>query len=173
MMLKEKIKIIIQDSGLSLYEFAQRVGISKNTLINYRNGKTSPSTEFIIKMCKEFSVNPVSLILDKGPLYLTEPEKSVPEIISDIIGDKSPNINKKEAVALLVFEAMKKTHIILTSQGMDKLSKLISDEVWEGMEEACADTLKALVNVIPRWKLQYSDDTIDLFPLFDDEKDQS
>lgn len=170
MILEEKIKKIIQDSGLSLFDFAQRVGVSKNTIINYRDGKTSPSAEFIIKICKEFSVNPTSLILDKGALYLTKEEKSAIEIIGS---EKFPIISEKEAATLLVFEAMKETGIILTPRGIEKLTRIISDEIWEGMKESAVRVLKALVKVLPGWESELKGEYYESFSLmFNREKKQ-
>jgi phage repressor protein C with HTH and peptisase S24 domain len=65
-MLTERLKKIIQDSGLPLSRFAQQTGVSKNTLINYRDGATSPSADFLEKICRDFSVSPNWLLLGEG-----------------------------------------------------------------------------------------------------------
>jgi phage repressor protein C with HTH and peptisase S24 domain len=65
-MLTHRIKQVIQDSGLSLPRFAQLAGVSKNTLVNYRDGSTSPAADFLETVCREFSVNPVWLLLGVG-----------------------------------------------------------------------------------------------------------
>ena len=62
-MLSERLKKIIRDSGLPLGQFAQKTGVSKNTLINYRDGVTSPSAEFLEFVCREFSADPCWLLL--------------------------------------------------------------------------------------------------------------
>jgi len=62
-LLSERLKKIIRDSGLPLGQFAQKTGVSKNTLINYRDGVTSPSAEFLEFVCREFSVDPCWLLL--------------------------------------------------------------------------------------------------------------
>ena len=70
-MLPERLKKIIRDSGLPLGQFAQKTGVSKNTLINYRDGVTSPSAEFLEFVCREFSADPCWLLLGEqapGPV---------------------------------------------------------------------------------------------------------
>lgn len=63
-----RLKKIIQNSGLSLAEFAQRTQVSKNTLVNYRDEATSPTGTFLEKVCRNFSVNASWLLLgDGGP----------------------------------------------------------------------------------------------------------
>lgn len=66
-MLTDRIKSVIQDSGLSLPAFAGKTGVSKNTLVNYRDGITSPSADFLEKVCAQFSVNPGWLLAGEGP----------------------------------------------------------------------------------------------------------
>lgn len=47
-------------------QFAQKAGVSKNTLINYRDGATSPCAEFLEFLCREFSVDPGWLLLGEA-----------------------------------------------------------------------------------------------------------
>ncbi len=65
-MLTERLKKVIQNSGLSLSRFAQQTGVSKNTLINYRDGQTSPTADFLETLWREFSVSPEWLLLGTG-----------------------------------------------------------------------------------------------------------
>ncbi len=62
-MLTDRLKKVIQESGLPLSRFARQTGVSKNTLVNYRDGATSPSAEFLETVCREFSVNPGWLLM--------------------------------------------------------------------------------------------------------------
>jgi transcriptional regulator with XRE-family HTH domain len=66
-LIAERLKKIINDSGLPLGQFARKAGVSKNTLINYRDGVTSPAAEFLEFLCREFSIDPGWLLLGKGP----------------------------------------------------------------------------------------------------------
>jgi transcriptional regulator with XRE-family HTH domain len=65
-LIAERLRKIINASGLPLGQFAQKAGVSKNTLINYRDGATSPAAEFLEFLCREFSVDPGWLLLGKG-----------------------------------------------------------------------------------------------------------
>ncbi|MFP5214016.1 MAG: XRE family transcriptional regulator [Acidobacteriota bacterium] len=67
--LKIRIQRLIQDSGQSLPLFAARTNVSKNTLINYRDGATTPSADFLASVCREFSVDPRWLVLGEGEPY--------------------------------------------------------------------------------------------------------
>ncbi len=146
MNLSEKLRQIIQDSGLSLPKFANRVGVSKNTLINYRDGKTVPPIDFIERLCIEFSVNPMSLVLDEGPLYR---RKGWLEIITLNL---PPDIDNTQCAGFLVLEAMRKTGIILTPTGLEKLTKIVQEDIWDNMVDTAASSLSTLVKAIPTWR---------------------
>ncbi len=80
--LTERLKQIIQDSGLPLSGFAGMTGVSKNTLVNYRDGATLPASDFLEKVCNAFSVSASWLLLGDGPPYrrsATEREESTAE----------------------------------------------------------------------------------------------
>lgn len=66
MSLTDRLKELIRKSGLSLPAFSERVGVSRTTLVSYRDGRTSPSIEFLEKVCEEFSINRKWLLLGEG-----------------------------------------------------------------------------------------------------------
>jgi transcriptional regulator with XRE-family HTH domain len=72
MMLSERLKKIVEDSRLSLPKFSGLMGVSKSTLINYRDGIRIPSADFLEKICTEFNVNPTWLLMGEGEPYKTE-----------------------------------------------------------------------------------------------------
>lgn len=65
-LIHDRLKKIILGSGLTLGRFAQKTGVSKNTLINYRDGVTSPAASFLESVCREFSADPCWLLLGDG-----------------------------------------------------------------------------------------------------------
>jgi transcriptional regulator with XRE-family HTH domain len=87
-MLCDRLKKIIQDSGLPLDRFARKTGVSKNTLINYRDGTTSPAAVFLESVCREFSADPGWLLLGEG---------------SDggCIGEPGPDVGANEGYVLI------------------------------------------------------------------------
>lgn len=51
-MLKVSLKAARINSGLTLAKAAEQIGISRNTLSNYENKRTSPSVKTLEKICK-------------------------------------------------------------------------------------------------------------------------
>lgn len=56
------IKYIRKKESLTQKDFAQRVGISRNALINYENNKRLPSIELIEKISNTFGINLYDLL---------------------------------------------------------------------------------------------------------------
>lgn len=53
---------------MSAPEFCENLDTHKNTLYGYEKGKTIPNQDFLVKLCKEFDVNPEWLLLGTGPM---------------------------------------------------------------------------------------------------------
>ncbi len=80
MTINKRIKTLVKKSGLTLQDFATKVGISKTTLVSYQRGTTSPSAKILRRLCEMFGVNPEWLLMGKGPMLGVELiEKPVPE----------------------------------------------------------------------------------------------
>lgn len=74
-MIGDRIKKIIKDSGKTIVEFAKITGVSKNSVINYRDNIRSPDTNFIRAVCLNFRVSSEWLLFGTGDIY-KEPDKS-------------------------------------------------------------------------------------------------
>ena len=78
-MLGNRLKKIIKESGMTIVEFSQKTGVSKNSVINYRDEKRSPDTNFIVAVCLNFGVSPEWLLFGRGETY----KKSDKSMLSD------------------------------------------------------------------------------------------
>jgi transcriptional regulator with XRE-family HTH domain len=80
MTLGERLKLVQQKSGLTLPDFGKKIGVSKESLINYQKDRTKPDSEILSTVCKIFKVNPAWLLLGEGePFIQTEGEAKTPE----------------------------------------------------------------------------------------------
>lgn len=55
--MKDRIKKVRKDSGLTQKEFAERLGIKQNTVASYEMGRIGVSDSVRISICREFGVN--------------------------------------------------------------------------------------------------------------------
>jgi hypothetical protein len=49
-----------------LPEFSQKLGVSRDSLINYQQSRTSPDSRFLSTLCVLYRVNPTWLLLGEG-----------------------------------------------------------------------------------------------------------
>lgn len=64
--MKERIKILRKKLNLTQQEFADRIGIKRNTIANYEIGRNEPIDAVISLICREFKVNEIWLRTGEG-----------------------------------------------------------------------------------------------------------
>jgi len=106
MSLKERFQKVISDSGLSLPDFAEKVGVARNTLVRYRDGERSPSIEFLERICEVFNVDRSWLLLGES----CTPGKA--SIDMDILTPVIAGVEKGLAGKNLVLAPDKKAQLI-------------------------------------------------------------
>jgi len=55
--LRERIKQVRSQAGLTQVDFAARVGVSRDIVASWENGRVEPSEAVVRLMCREFGVN--------------------------------------------------------------------------------------------------------------------
>ena len=55
--MKERIKMLRKNIGLTQTEFGEKIGVKGNTITGYENGIRSPSDAVIKAICREFNVS--------------------------------------------------------------------------------------------------------------------
>jgi len=70
--LRERVRFLIETSKMSLPEFANRIGVHKNTIVGYRDEKIQPTAPVLERICREFDVRPEWLLLGRGPMRAGE-----------------------------------------------------------------------------------------------------
>ncbi len=69
MEIKDRLKEIRSNYNLTQQEFADRLGIKRNTVATYETGKSNPSDSAIVLICREFNVNEEWLRTGIGKKY--------------------------------------------------------------------------------------------------------
>ena len=76
--MRERIKKLRKILKLTQQEFANRIGMKRNTVANYETGRNDPSASVISLICLEFNVNESWLRNGNGDMFTT-PAQSVPK----------------------------------------------------------------------------------------------
>lgn len=67
--MKNRIKALRKDLGLTQEKFAERLNIKRNTLANYEIGRNEPIDAVVSLICREFNVNEDWLRTGQGDMY--------------------------------------------------------------------------------------------------------
>jgi|GEM_PF-2686331 len=77
MNISERLKMV--RGSVSQAEFAAIFGVGTNTIYRYESGKNPPDTDFIIKVCEKFNINPSWLLFGEEPKHRREKRKAEAE----------------------------------------------------------------------------------------------
>ena len=72
--MKERIRKIRRDLDLTQQEFADRIGIKRNTVANYETGRNEPVDSVVSLICREFHVNEEWLRNGIGEMFTQDSE---------------------------------------------------------------------------------------------------
>ena len=71
--MKDRIKKIRRELDLTQQEFAERIGIKRNTIANYETGRNDPVDSVISLICREFDVCEEWLRTGEGEMFKPKP----------------------------------------------------------------------------------------------------
>lgn len=67
--MNERIKELRKALGLTQQDFADKIGIKRNSYANYETGRNTPLDAIIVSICREFSVNEAWLRTGEGEMF--------------------------------------------------------------------------------------------------------
>lgn len=75
--MKDRIKSIRKELGLTQQEFADKISVKRGAIANYEIGRNEPTDSVISLICREFNVNEAWLRTGEGDMFieLTRDEK--------------------------------------------------------------------------------------------------
>lgn len=102
--MKERIKALRKTLGLTQQEFADRVGLKRNSLANYETGRNTPMDAVMKSICREFNVNETWLRTGNGEMFNEMDSMDIAfNRFGHIMGNAS---NQKKAVLAALVEMM-------------------------------------------------------------------
>lgn len=78
--MNERIKKLRKALGLTQQEFANRIGMKRNTVANYEINRNEPSNSVVSLICREFGVCEEWLRTGKGEIFEAKPETHLDEL---------------------------------------------------------------------------------------------
>ena len=75
--MNERIRKLRKALDLTQQEFANKIGIKRNSYANYETGRNTPIDAIIVSICREFNVNEEWLRTGTGDMFVKIPEEDM------------------------------------------------------------------------------------------------
>ena len=84
--MRERLKQLRKTLGITQQEFADKIGIKRNSYANYETGRNTPIDAIILSICREFDVNEVWLRNGEGEMFKERsPSEEVGYYVEDLL----------------------------------------------------------------------------------------
>ena len=110
--MNERLKTLRKALDLTQQEFADRIGVKRNTIATYEIGRNTPLDAVIASICREFNVSETWLRTGEGEMFLPSPNGVLDELVQKyglstrgkVIVEKFLDLNPdvQEAVAVYI-----------------------------------------------------------------------
>ncbi len=116
--MNERIKALRKHLGYTQQEFADRIGLKRNTIAQYEIGRNEPIDAVILSICREFNVNENWLRTGEGEMFeqMTEQQK--------ILKYAALLLNDKDSVVANAIQTL-----IVTYEQLDDTSKATLEKI--------------------------------------------
>ncbi len=105
--MKDRIKLLRKTLDLTQQEFADRIGLKRNSVASYEIGKNYPMDTVIKSMCREFNVNEEWLRTGEGEMFeeLTEQQKIL-KYTALLLKDKDSAVANAIQTLIITYEQL-------------------------------------------------------------------
>ena len=115
--MNKRIKEIRQNAGMTQREFADSIGVSRNTIAAYETDARVPIDAIIVSICREFNVNEDWLRTGLGNMYAeVNPDIQLSKALGSLLREEAGSFKKQLILSLLE----------LNQKEWDTLEKLIT-----------------------------------------------
>lgn len=99
--MKDRIKLIRKNAGLTQQEFANKIGVSRNTIATYETSVRIPIDAIVKSLCREFDVNEIWLRTGEGNMYVnTNPDLSLSKWFGHLLRENPDSFKKRFLITL-------------------------------------------------------------------------
>ena len=101
----ERLKKLRKALDLTQQEFADRIGIKRNTMGQYEIGRNEPIDAVVMAICKEFKVNEEWLRTGQGEMFIKQSrDEEMAELIGNMMSEESDSFKKRLISGLLALD---------------------------------------------------------------------
>lgn len=94
--MNERLKELRKTLNLTQQEFADRIGIKRNSFANYETGRNTPIDAIIVSICREFNVNEKWLRNGIGDMFLpTDRNADIAKLTKQLLDEESDSFKNR------------------------------------------------------------------------------
>lgn len=94
--MNERLKKLRKELDMTQQEFADRIGIKRNSLANYETGRNTPIDAIIVSICREFNVNENWLRTGEGEMFVEMSyDDEIAQFVSQVMGEEDDSFKKR------------------------------------------------------------------------------
>lgn len=94
--MKDRIKKLRRELDLTQQEFADRIGIKRNSYANYETGRNTPIDAIIVSICREFNVNEEWLRDGTGEMFVKQsPDEQIATFVGGLLKDEEDSFKRR------------------------------------------------------------------------------
>lgn len=99
--MKDRIKQIRKEAGLTQVEFGEKLGVKGNTVTGYETGLRNPTDAVILSICREFGVNEEWLRTGTGEIFVPETkDEQISKMLANVLKCEDGDFKKRLISAL-------------------------------------------------------------------------
>lgn len=94
--MKERLKKLRKSLDMTQQDFANKIGIKRNSYANYETGRNTPIDAIILSICREFNVNEHWLRDGTGEMFIERSkDEQIAAFVGDILKDESESFKRR------------------------------------------------------------------------------
>lgn len=94
--MNERLKKLRKELDMTQQEFADRIGIKRNSLANYETGRNTPIDAIIVSICREFNVNENWLRTGEGEMFVEMSyDDEIAQFVGQVMGEEDDSFKKR------------------------------------------------------------------------------
>lgn len=99
--MNERLKLLRKTLDLTQQQFADRIGIKRNTLATYESGRNEPIDSVFTLICREFRVNEDWLRNGNGEMFIKQTrDEQLADFVGKILSTETDNFKRRFISAL-------------------------------------------------------------------------
>lgn len=99
--MKNRIRTIRKNAGMTQQQFADRLGVSRNTVATYETSSRVPIDAVLVSICREFGVREEWLRTGQGEIYMTmTPDLELSRWFGQILMEEESSFKRRFLLAL-------------------------------------------------------------------------